>query len=342
MPRLWFNRAYATTWHQLAMIRSEVPDTWILGSQRDPHSPVLAACDEALLEPRADDEYVDWALAVAERFAIDLFVPREKLAAIAAAREQFAAVGTRLMCPDAATVELFEDKLAGYRAAAELGLPVPPHRLVRTAAELRDAYAEFAAIAEQVCLKPIRGVGGQGFRRLTDKPERWDEDYGGEARSLVRLDAVCGALDRDGPRDLLVLPFLDEHEVSVDVLAGPDGTVHAAIGRRYESNSRLRVIVDDPAAREIATTLVRTHRVAYLSNTQVRWWQGKPYLLELNTRAAGGLFQTALGGVNLPAAAIRLALGEAIEPIRPTFGARYTQLATAVPLGSEIRLDERT
>jgi biotin carboxylase len=336
MLRIWFNRAYATTWHVVEAVRAN-PDrrpVHVLGSHTDPASPVLAACDQVLAEPAlAGPDYVEWALEVARIHEVEVLVPRQHMAELARARDRFAALGTHLLCPDADTVELFDDKASGYRAAADLDLPVPPHRVVRDSAGLRAAYAEFAALAEQVCMKPVRGVGGEGYRRLTTAPPDWDEDLAGEVRSLVRVDDVCRALDAAGPRDLLVMPFLDGAEVSVDVLADKAGTVCAAIGRRHGGEAgRERVLVDDPRAREIAESLTRAHRVSYLSNTQVRYWRGRPYLLELNTRAAGGLHQTALAGVNLPWAAIRLALGADPGPLRPRFGARYTEVSATVRL----------
>lgn len=339
MVRLWFNRTYATTWHLIGMIRAnpEGRSVHVLGSHIDLASPVLSACDRTLLEPAVGPaEYVDWAVATAEAERIDVFVPREHMAALAAARDRFAAVGTRLLCPDADVVELFDDKAAGYRAAAALGLPVPPYRVVHDGAELRDAYAEFAAIADEVCMKPVRGVGGEGYRRLTTEPVAWAADLARELRSLVRLDDACRALDDAGPREVMVMPFLEGTEVSVDVLADSSGQVRAAVGRAHDTQPgrRLRMIADDPAAREMAEVLTPAHRVAYLSNTQVKYWRGRPYLLELNTRAAGGIFQTALAGVNLPWAAVQLALGEEPAPIRPRWGARYTEVASYVEITS--------
>jgi biotin carboxylase len=310
----------------------------VLGSHTDPFSPMLAACDRVLIEPDLDPAgYVEWALETAQAEAIDILAPRAHMAALAAARDRFATVGTALLCPDADVVELFADKARGYAAAAALGLPVPPYRVVHDAAGLRAAYHECAAVAEQVCMKPVRGVGGAGYRRLTTDPVRWERDLGGEARALVRLDDVCRALDADGPRELLVLPFLDGAEVSLDVLADASGQVHATVGRRHDTaiSPRLRTIVDDPQARHIAETLVRAHRVAYLSNVQVKSWRGRPYLLELNTRAAGGIFQTALAGVNLPWAAVCLAAGEDPGQLRPTAGARYVAVADYVPLDGD-------
>jgi biotin carboxylase len=337
MARLWFNRTYATTWHLIGMIRANphARPVDVLGSHTDLSSPVLAACDRVLLEPDVPpDEYVDWAVATAEAERIDVFVPRVHMGVLAAANDRFAAIGTRLLCPNAETVELFDDKDTGYRAAAALGLPVPPYRVVHDGTELRAAYAEFAAIAEQVCMKPVRGVGGEGYRRLTTEPMRWDDDVAHELRSLVRVDDAARALDAAGPREVMVMPFLDGVEVSVDVLADQDGQVHAAVGREHDTRPgrRLRTIADDPQSREMAEVLTLAHRVAFLSNTQVKYWQGRPYLLELNTRAAGGIFQTALAGVNLPWAAIQLALGEEIEPIRPRWGASYTEIASYVEI----------
>ena len=335
MARLWFNRTFATTWHLIRMIRDN-PDgraVHVLGSHADPHSPVLAACDRTLLEPELPPhDYVEWALEVARAESIDLLIPQQHMAALARARERFAAIGTGLLCPDVHTVETFDDKARGYRAADRLGLPVPPYRVVTDGDGLRSAYQEFAAIAAQVCMKPVRGVGGEGYRRLTSEPVQWEGDLHGAVRSLVRLDDACRALDAAGPREIMVMPFLDGPEISVDVLADVHGRVHAAIGRRHVSGSRLRTIVDDVPARQIAEALTRAHRVAYLSNTQVRYWDGRPYLLELNTRAAGGLFQTALAGVNLAWGAIRLGLEESPGGLRPRFGAGYTAIASLVAL----------
>lgn len=338
VPRVWFNRTYATTWHVIRMLRAGLADRplWVLGSHVDPDSPVLTACDERLLEPDLPvAEYVEWALDVARRHRIDVLVPRQHLAALAAARGRFAP--TVLMCPDAETVATFENKAAGYAAAAALGVPVPPHHVVHDGAGLRAAYLDLAGLAEQVCMKPVRGAGGEGYRRLTTAATEWTADLAGPLRSRVRLDDACRALDAAGPREVLVLPFLDGTEVSVDVLAAPDGTVHAAIGRAH--GGRRRTIVDDQPAREVAETLTCAHRIAYLSNTQVKYWQGLPYLIEVNTRAAGGVFQTELAGVNLPAAALQLALDGSAPPLQPIFGASYTEVATYARITGREALD---
>lgn len=352
MLRIWFNRAYESTAQVIEMLRAN-PDNrpvQVIGTHTDPDSPVLRACDEAYPEAElTPDDYVDWALAFSAEHRVDVLVPRARLAELSAAKGRFAEVGTRLLCADPEVIGLFADKAATYAAASELDLPVPPHHVVTDATALRAAYAELIGLAERVCVKPTRGTNGAGFRILTDRPPRLS-DFAGQARARADLGALCTALDAADdfagseaaadlgrPRpELLVMPYLPGPEISMDVLADRDGNPAAIVGRTR--SRRRRTLVDDRPARRVAEELTRAHRIGYLSNIQVRYWQApadrqpRPYLLDVNTRLSGGLFQTALAGVNLPWAAVRLLLGESPEPLRPWYGAAFTTASTLVPL----------
>jgi biotin carboxylase len=345
--RIWFNRTYATNSHVIAMLRAN-PDgraVHVIGTHVDPDSPVLVASDEAHPEPPEDcpaPDYVAWALDFACRHAVDVFVPRFGMAALADAKADFAAAGVTLTCPAAETVRLFEDKAAGYRAAAALGLPVPLHHLVSDGPGLFAAYEQLRDVAERVCMKPVQGTGGTGYRELTTTGPDVDELLGPVharadlGRAGAALDAALAA-GREVPT-MLVMPYLTGPEISVDALADHDGTTLAALGRGR--SRRRRLIVDDSGARRVTETLNRAHRVAYISNTQVRYWQGPgdaeplPYLLELNTRISGGLFQTALSGVNLPWAAVQLALGEHVGTLHPRYDVAFTTVSSLVALAA--------
>jgi biotin carboxylase len=209
-----------------------------------------------------------------------------------------------LVAAPQAAVRHFDDKAAAYLDAGDRMLPVPPHVLVQDSESLFAGYEALSQISEQLCLKPVVGVGGNGFRVLTRQALDIAELLG-RPTGIEHLDRVAEALDIARDRGLIVprlmlMPFLTGPEVSVDVLADDDGEVLATVSRA--KSSRRRSIVNDLAAQQVASTLVRAHRLSYLSNTQVRYWQGpsdagpRPYLLEVNTRISGGLFQTSLVG----------------------------------------------
>jgi biotin carboxylase len=95
-------------------------------------------------------------------------------------------------------------------------------------------------------------------------------------------------------------------------------------------------LVDDRDVVGIARRMVEGLGLRYLSNVQVRYrtrsGTPEPVLLEVNTRAASGLYQSCLaGGVNLPDLALRLTLGETVEPPRPTFGRAVLVYNEAMP-----------
>ena len=311
----------------------------ILATHVSADSPVLAVADVTEPEPEDDlteEQYVDWALGVCARHDVDVFIPRLHAAAIAGARARFADLGVGTVVPPRAAILLLDDKVSAYRDAARDGLPVPPYRVVRTGAELLAAYDDLASRFGAVCVKPVSGVGGDGFRELIRRGPTLLELLGPlEPRVDVRIAAAALDRERAAVPPLLVMPLLPGPEVSVDCLADADGALLAAVPRSKRGYRRF--LVEDPAAIAVARAVVARHRLSFLSNVQVRYWQQpgadaapRPYLLETNPRASGGIAQTALAGVNLPWAAVELALGRRPAPLRPGSGVSFTTLPTIV------------
>lgn len=345
MLRIWFNRAYSTTMHTIELLRTN-PDgspVHILGTHSDPDSPVLTACDVTEAEPDEDvdgDDYVEWALDVCRRHTVEVFVPRLHLDLIAAARARFTAAGVALVAGPAAAARFLEDKAATYGDAVSAGVAVPPWRVVRSGAELVSAHKELTRFGT-VCLKPVTGVGGAGFRVLTTEPLALEEVLTFPSNA-ARVDEVATGLDayaRSGQPvpALMLMPYLPGPEVSVDCLGDDDGTLLAAVPRT--KISRRRLLVNDPEAVDVARTIVARHKLSSLSNTQVRYWRHpdlddspRAYLLETNARISGGLHQTALAGVNLPWAAVLLALGRPVVVPEPMLDVAFTTVSTPVRL----------
>jgi hypothetical protein len=299
----------------------------------DPDSPVLAAADTAELEPEglSPAAYVEYALDQCVRRGIDVFVPRLHQAAVVAHRAEFAAAGTALLAPTPEAVAVFADKATAYEAVRSVGVPVPPWWRVRTADELLAAVEELEAAGHRACFKPAAGAGGTGFRVITRSPVSLSQ-LSGFPGPDVQLDLVVDALRRAGePVDWLVMPRLEQPEVSVDCLTGPDNRVRLAIGRT--KNGRRRGFTLDERWLAPARLIAEGFGLHHLSNIQFRMLGDRPVLLDVNTRPAGGLHQLSLCGVNAPWAAVRLALGEDPGVIEPPFlGQDYTVVAGPRPL----------
>ncbi|MFJ4621063.1 ATP-grasp domain-containing protein [Streptomyces sp. NPDC088812] len=333
--RVWLNRTYAENVFFMDQLRRNPSDraVEIHATHGDADSPVLAAADTADLEPEglSPAAYVEYALDQCARRGIDVFVPRLHQAAIVAHRADFEAVGTALLAPTPEAVAVFEDKVVAYEAVQAIGVPVPPWWRVRTADELLAAVEELEAAGHKACFKPASGAGGVGFRVITRAPFSLMH-LSGFPTPYVQLDLVVEVLRQaDEPVDWLVMPRLEQPEVSVDCLTGPDNLVRLAVGRT--KNGRRRGFTLQDQWLEPARRIAEGFGLHYLSNIQFRMFGEQPVLMDVNTRPAGGLHQLSLCGVNAPWAAVQLALGEDPGEIVPPFlGQDYTVVSGPRPL----------
>ncbi|WP_328421064.1 ATP-grasp domain-containing protein [Streptomyces sp. NBC_00443] len=333
--RVWLNRTYAENVFFMDQLRRNPSDraVEIHATHGDADSPVLAAADTAELEPEglSPAGYVEYALAQCRRRGIDVFVPRLHQSAIVAHRADFEAVGTALLAPPPEAVAVFHDKVIAYEAVQAVGVPVPPWWRVRNADELLAAVEELEEAGHKACFKPASGAGGVGFRVITRAPFSLMH-LDGFPTPYVQLDLVLDALRRtDEPVDWLVMPRLEQPEVSVDCLTGPDNRVRLAIGR-IKNGRRRGFTVQEPWL-EPARLIAEGFGLHYLSNIQFRMFGRTPVLMDVNTRPAGGLHQLSLCGVNVPWLAVQLALGDDPGEVVPPFlGQDYTVVSGPRPL----------
>ncbi|GAQ53970.1 ATP-grasp domain-containing protein [Streptomyces acidiscabies] len=325
--RVWLNRTYAENVFFMDQLRRNPSDraVEIHATHGDADSPVLAAADTADLEPEglSPAAYVEFALDQCARRSIDVFVPRLHQSAIVAHRADFEAVGTALLAPTPQAVAVFEDKIVAYEAVRAVGVSVPPWFRVRNAGQLVEAVDALEADGHKACFKPASGAGGVGFRVVTRSPFSLSH-LTGFPSPYVPLDMVTAALEEaEEEVDWIVMPRLEQPEVSVDCLTGPDNIVRMSIGRT--KNGRRRGFTLDQRWLEPARLIAEGFGLHYLSNIQFRMFGDEPVLMDVNTRPAGGLHQLSQCGVNAPWAAVQLALGEDPGEIAPPFlGQDYT------------------
>ncbi|MDQ1674386.1 MAG: hypothetical protein QOC98_2948 [Frankiaceae bacterium] len=261
---------------------------------------------------------------------------------VARREDEFRRLGVAVQVSSADGVALLAEKTSSYTAAAELGVPAPLSRTVVDLDGFRAAVAELGEATDggRLCFKPDRDFGGHGFRVLDDRADTIAEL--GEPPSVrissATAERLLGSVATFPP--LIVSEYLDGDEISVDCLSTPEGRLLAALPRRKAGGPWTRELVDDREVVEIARRMVEGLGLRYLSNVQVKYrtrspagaGRPEPVLLEVNTRAASGLYQSCLaGGVNLPDLALRLTLGETVAPPQPGFGRAVLVYNEAMP-----------
>lgn len=316
MINIWINRAGPSRIHAMRMLRenSDGTSVKIFATRTNRHNPSLAFCDVPGLEPGgevSDEEYGQFAVDFVARHGIRVVIPTSRMAALAAREMDLALLGCVVMAPDEAAARIADSKTDTYRHARTLGVPVPTHFCVNDSVEFRDAVFALRREGYTACVKPDTGWAASSFRIIADDPPTLDTlmksskpvmDMESYATVLVKADRA----GRDIP-PLIVMPYLDEPECSVDMVSSPEGVPYLSVIRR--KSGWYREFVEDEKITNIAHRMAEGLGLSYLTNVQVRYLDGAPVLLEVNPRPSAGTFHTEAAGVNLYWEAVKVALG---------------------------------
>ena len=248
----------------------------------------LVAPGRRVMLPRGDSpRFVPAVMDVCREHAIDVLVPTvdSELLPVAEARGEFEAAGVALVNPSAETLRMCLDKWALHQRCEGV-VRVPASAVI-------DGDFDPALIELPVIVKPRSGSGSRGIRLISDRDE-------------------LAAVARDGTQ--LVQEHLPGPEHSLDVLARRDGRVLAVVPReRLKVDSGIAVtarVTRDEQLESFGRTVAERIGLVGVGNVQVKQAAGgEPALLEVNPRFPGSMPLTIAAGVNMPALAVREALG---------------------------------
>lgn len=243
-----------------------------------------------IVPPGRSDGFVDALIAMSRADGIDVLFSTVdvELPGLAARRDELEAVGTKLAAPSHDTLVTCLDKFALVQRVGDQAR-VPVTRLLN--AEGIGADWTFPVI-----IKPRSGAGSRGVRLIADR----------------------GTLEALGTDEgIIIQENLPGEEFSVDVLAGLDGGVIAAVPRSRERvDSGVSIAgrtVRRPELSDTAAAVARAIGLTGVANVQLRYSsEGTPALLEVNPRFPGAMPLTIAAGVDMPSLLLDLVLGRPV------------------------------
>lgn len=311
MTRIWFNKTFSNVRALFDLVRrgDTAGDFCLVCSHTQAEFPGFLSAHESLSEPAGlvGPDYVDFCLDVCRQHRIDAFWPGKEVRRLAAAEARFAAIGVRLLTvADADGLALLHDKSRFYQTVRGFSVPGPDFIPFDTVEQFESAYAELRARHPVLCVKPVDGVNGAGFRVI-------EEQLGGLE---ILLQGALYSIHREGLRQLLaaagafapllLMEFLDGAEYSVDCVG--DGRRLVAHVQRRKPNTGggygQRIVAVPEIARAVAE-MTAAFGLRGLFNAQFRAGRDGIRLLEINPRFSGGIGYTGAAGVNLPYLALR-------------------------------------
>jgi carbamoyl-phosphate synthase large subunit len=265
----------------------------VLVADLDPYAAGLYLVPEEgrFLLPRGEDPaFADVLLDLVRREGISVVVPTvdTELLPCAERRDEFAAAGATVVVASPQTLRTCLDKYELHKVCE--GQVRVPDTVVA------DADFDPESVAVPVMVKPRTGSGSRGIRLIEDR-------------------ATLAAVERDGTQ--LVQELLPGPEFSLDVIARADGAVIGVVPReRLKVDSGIAITgrtVHDPELIAYGKRVAELIGLTTVANVQVKGAVGgEPALLEVNARFPGTMPLTVAAGIDMPALAVREALGQTL------------------------------
>ncbi|MGQ9659656.1 MAG: ATP-grasp domain-containing protein [Thermochromatium sp.] len=310
MTRVWFNRTFSDVRAVLDLIRrgDAAGEFHLVCTHPEASFPGFVPAHEHALEPAglSGADYVDFCVDFCRKRHIDALWPGKEARLLAEQRERFAAIGVQLLSVAAPeSLDRLHDKALFSLEARRFSIPTPETIPFRTAAEFTSAYERLRLTHERLCIKPVKGMNGDGFRVI--------REGGAGLEGLVRdglysieLDCLHQRLARTPPEATwLLMEYLAGDEYSLDAVGDGRRLIALTQRRKAAGGTYGQQIVARPDLTQAVSELTERFGLTGLFNVQFREGPDGPRLLEVNPRFAGGIGYTGATGLNLPYLALR-------------------------------------
>lgn len=314
MVRVWFNHWFSTSYNIIHLLKEDTHTCfYVIGSNQKKFSVIQNACDEWYEEPALDGEdYVNYCLEFCKIHCIELFIPRRKMVDISKNIEQFRAIGVNIMVDEYQYISILNNKAKAYELLKTCGhIQVPDFYVVNTVPEFQKAYDVLLKQYKKVCLKFVKDEGGMSFRIIENDIDQFEALCQYPDSQIAYKDLVGILSEKEKFKDMLVMPYLPDDEISVDCLMTEHGLIAIP---RVKGSSRDEKVEFQEDVLKMCEEILSTIPLQCPCNIQFKILDGVKYLLEINTRMSGGIQMSCLAtGTNIPNIAAHKALGESVK-----------------------------
>lgn len=295
--RIWFNHWFSTAYHFINALKEN--GHYVIATNERDTCVYKINSDEFYIEPVFDneEEYFRWALKFCMDYHIDVFFVKRNMKIINSTRLFFDRIGTKVICEDSPQLyQLMNNKKnsADFLECFNV-CKIPEMIRVNRKRDFAYAYEHLSKKHEKVCIKYNEDEGGQSFKLIQDRKPSMDRIS--ENNGLVySYDYIMQCMTMGVAfKPLLVMPYLEGPEVSIDCLNTSKGFI--AVPRQKLSNRVTRIDMDEKLI-NIAHKIQDALKCTAPYNIQLRKHNGEWYFLETNARLSGGAWKAKYNGID--------------------------------------------
>jgi carbamoyl-phosphate synthase large subunit len=286
-----------------------------------------------------DSKYIEALLEICKIEKITTIIPQytDELLLMSENSAVFSSMGIKvLVTEDFEKPRIANSKDELYKFFAHRDF-VPKYTLVSTIDSIKAAVLALGYPDVPVCIKPVNGEGGKGFRIITEEKIDIFREAPGSAK--ISLEAYINQLKAltEIP-ELLVSEYLPGKEYSVDCVCKNGVTYFCIPRQRIETTmgvATVSLIENNEELIQYSKEIISSLNLSYNVNIQYKYSNnGKPMLIEINPRVSGSLVANSGAGINMLEEALRLAYDMPVQNIDIQWGTKmlryWSQIFTQV------------
>lgn len=298
---VWFNHWFSTAYHYIKHLKdTKVNKFNVLASNIRENTVYFEASDSSMIEPDIDKnskDYLHFASKVCKDSQIDICFIHHGISNFISNDFKYKFVKPCSL----QSYELSNNKIKFLELVKENNLynnsiKLPEYFKVHTVEDFKYAVNELKN--NDICFKPISGIGGIGFNRL-HKKEATMKDYLIKYGAHLTANDVQLLLEKNEKNNLIVMKYYSGNEYSIDCFA-QNGKLKVCIPRK-KIDSRVKILeYNEPLidfSRKI-TEILNMNNCFNIQLFQDLNDEKTYYINEINTRISGGAWVSELVGVN--------------------------------------------
>lgn len=280
-----------------------------------------------ILPRGSEPQYIDKVIDVCKKERVTTIIPQyeDELVPLSKNMELFENMGVKvLVTEDTNMLDTAGNKKKLYEFFKNSDF-IPDYRWIWDAKMLENTIYELGYPKTPVCIKPVHGEGGKGFRIVTEEKVDIFNEPPGVAK--VTLEVLKQQLKQVSHiPELIAMEYLPGMEYSVDCVA-KYGKPYICIPRqRIETSMGVAAVSQLEKNDEIiglSQKIISELNLSYNVNIQFKYSRtGKPKLVEINPRVSGSLVANYGAGVNMLELSLKLAYGMPIDEVSVEWGTK--------------------
>jgi carbamoyl-phosphate synthase large subunit len=267
--------------------------------------------------PKATDpQFIETLLGYCKENKIDILFPlvTKELELFSYHREQFEAIGTKIIVAEYNLLKEVNNKGDLYKALAKNNIPVPSFEITKDLVEFEKAAKKLGYPNNRICLKPCNSNGMRGFRILDKNQDTFNLWLNEKPSSAhTSWEEIAKIISNEDCPPILVSEYLPGDEYTIDVLVSNGETKYIIPRLRKKMIGGISVegtITKNEKIIEYCKKIISIFPLEGLFGIQVKYSEkNKPLLLEINPRVQGTTVACSGAGINLPLMAVYNTLG---------------------------------